>query len=227
LYYQKSIQEFDQSQEAFEKFRKNTYKKFNKLSQIISFLYAHTSRLNKYFLHGNYTEGLDVVPRTLARIRRYRGQLDVHRILVFYYKIAWMYLGAGRPEDTVRYLTKMIQLKAKSLREDIQGYARLMLLMAHYDLENYDIMEYLIQQYERFFEHLQDQNEVYVRSLKMFQQLISVPLSERADILLEYRELFIELEKNPFEKRTFLYLDIIPWIDSRLYNTSIEKIVRG
>jgi len=225
LYYQKSSQKFDQSQEEFENFRKSNYKKFNKVSQIISFLYAHTSRLNKYFLHGNYSKGLEVVPRTLARIRRYKDQLDAHRIMVFYYKIAWMYLGAGRPDGAVKYLSLMIQLKAKSLREDIQGYARLMLLMAHYDLENYDVMEYMIQQYERFFEHIQDRNEVYRLALQMFNQLISVPLKDRTDILLRYRELFRGLERSPFEKRTFLYLEIVPWIDSRIYNTTIEKVV--
>jgi hypothetical protein len=183
--------------------------------------------LNKYFLHGDYSEGLKVVPRTLARLRRYKSQLDVHRVLVFYYKIAWMYLGAGNPDEAVKYLSKMISLKVRSLREDIQGYARLMLLMAHYDMENYDVMDYMIQQYERFLNQIEDQNEVYSLSLKMFQQLISVPLNERTDILLKYRESFIELEKNPFEKRTFFYLDIVPWIDSRIYNTTIEKIVRA
>jgi len=54
-----------------EAFRKENYKKFNRNTQIISFLYVHTGRLNTHFLDGTYQKGLETVKRTIARIKRY------------------------------------------------------------------------------------------------------------------------------------------------------------
>lgn len=224
LYYRRDKESFDRVIAEIETFRKENYKKFNKNSQIISFLYVHLGRLNKHFLHGSYSEGLMVIPRTLRRIRRYEAQLDAHRILVFYYKIAWMYLGAGQSDMAVKYISRVINLNAKSLREDIQGYSRLMLLMAHYDLENYDILEYLIKQFERFFESVKEQNNVYRLCIGMIGTLIRVTEKEQREVLLKFRSEFEALEQNPYEQRTFLYLDIVPWINSQLRGVSIEGL---
>jgi hypothetical protein len=37
---------------------------------------------------------------------------------------------------------------------------------------------------------------------------------------------FIELEKNTYEKRAFLYLDIISWLESKIENRRISDIMR-
>ena len=50
-----------------------------------------------------------------------------------------------------------------------------------------------------------------------------------ADIKKEFikmRERFIELEKNTYEKRAFLYLDIISWLESKIENRKIADIMR-
>jgi hypothetical protein len=40
------------------------------------------------------------------------------------------------------------------------------------------------------------------------------------------KERFIELEKNTYEKRAFLYLDIISWLESKIENRKISDIIK-
>jgi hypothetical protein len=40
------------------------------------------------------------------------------------------------------------------------------------------------------------------------------------------RARFIELEKNTYEKRAFLYLDIISWLESKIENRKISDIIK-
>ena len=40
------------------------------------------------------------------------------------------------------------------------------------------------------------------------------------------RERFIELEKNTYEKRAFLYRDIISWLESKIENRKISDIIK-
>ena len=49
----------------------------------------------------------------------------LHRVLVFYYKIACLYFGSGNNEKAIDYLNRIINQKA-DLRNDLQCYSRLL-----------------------------------------------------------------------------------------------------
>ena len=63
-------------------------------------------------------------------------------MLVFYYKIASLYFGAGDYDTAIDYLNKIINWKV-DLRNDLQCYARLLHLIAHYEMGNFQLLEYL------------------------------------------------------------------------------------
>ncbi len=199
-----------------ENFRTNNYSKFNKNNKIFSFLYTHTGRLNNAFLSKDFESGLESIPRTLRRIKRYRLNLDQHKIMVLHYKIAWMYICAKQTELALPYIDEIISLKRKSLREDIQSYTRLMHLMALYDMEDYNGILNLLRKYKYYFEQVKEINELQKAALKYFYQISTVPIFERKKIhQIFYKELQ-EIQKNNFEKRAFVYLDIIYWAKQKI-----------
>ncbi|MFZ1749521.1 MAG: hypothetical protein WAU01_04995 [Saprospiraceae bacterium] len=207
---------YDQYLDELEAFRDKSYGQFNNNSQIISFLYVHYGRLNKYFLHEKYQEGLTIIPRTLRRIQRYKTKLDAHRILVFYFKIAWMHLMAGDHSMAIKYLNNIFQMEVGSLREDIQGYSQLMFLMAHYDAGNDDIMDYLIKGVRQFFNKMQEKNKLQVATIKFFSKIVKLPDSERKLLMKKYAEELSIMEQDIFEKRSMLYLNIKSWLDKKM-----------
>ena len=106
-------------------------------------MYLNISKaLNKHFLDGTFTEGLSLVPYIEGKLQEYWIYLDRHRILVFYYKIACLYFGSGDYGRTIDYLNKIINWKV-DLRTDLQCYSRLLHLIAHYELGNFELLEYL------------------------------------------------------------------------------------
>lgn len=211
---------------TFESYRKANYTTFNYNSKIISFLYVHMGRLNLNFLNGTFAEGLLEIPKTLKRLRKYESRMDVHRIMVFYYKFSWMYLAAGKPEEAVDYLNRIIQMEIENLREDMQGYARLMFLMAHYDLENYDIMPYLISQVDSFFKRMQSKNKVQIVTLNFMQKISKAPLSERSEIMKLFNSELSILSKDQYERRAFIYLDIMTWLEAKIQHKTISEIIQ-
>ena len=46
-------------------------------------------------MQGDFTEGLAIVPEVEEKLKEYALFVDSHRILVFNYKIASLYFGAG------------------------------------------------------------------------------------------------------------------------------------
>lgn len=199
-----------------ENFRTNNYSNFNENNKIFSFLYTHTGRLNEAFLSKDFESGINAIPRTLRRIKRYRLNLDQHKIMVLHYKIAWMYICAEKTELALPYIDEIISLKRQSLREDIQSYTRLMHLMALYDMEDYNGILQLLRKYKYYFEQVKETNELQKAALKYFYQISTAPIFERKKMHQNFYEELKEIQKSNYEKRAFVYLDIIYWVKQKI-----------
>ncbi len=197
-------------------FRTQNYNKFTTNSKIISFLYVHHGRLNLHFLNRTFKEGVKSLPKTLRRLNLYKNKLDAHRVMVFYFKIGWMYLMANIPDKAVDYCNQIFQMEMGTLREDIQTYTKLMFLMAHYDLGNESIMNYLIQSAKTQFEKSNEKNKLQKETLYFFSKLVATPQYERKKILIDFKNELKVLQQEKYEKRAFHYLDIGQWIEHKL-----------
>lgn len=209
---------------VLQHFRKSNYSKFNENSKIFSFMYTHWARLNIHFLKGTFEEGVKDIPSTLKRIKRWKDTIAPHRIMVFYYKIAWMYLGNNQPDKAVNYINKIINSDSTAFREDIQTYSRLVYLMGHYDLDNIDLLPYLVNTVESFYKKIRSKNRLQTRTLQFFKKVSTVGISERAKLLEEFNTDLRAIYLDPFEKRAFLYLDILNWVESKITKKSMGEL---
>lgn len=210
-----------------ENFRHDLYSSFNENSKVFSFLYVHNSRMNLHFLQGSFDEGVDIIPRTLKRIRRYRSKLDEHKIMIIYFKIAYMYLGNQMPKKANQYLMHIINLTNKSLRKDMQIYARLMHLMVHYELDSDNIIPYLLNRYQTYVLKHAEHNTVAIVALDMFKKLYGSPLLDRKSILKFYLEEFNILKNQKYSARGFHYLDIPTWIEAKYLDIPLGEVIKN
>ncbi len=116
------------------------------------------------FLHGTFEKGTSMVPFLEKMLKNYGRYLDLHRVLVFYYKIACLYFGSGNNEKAIDYLNRIINQRS-DLRNDLQCYARLLHLIAHYELGNFDLLEYLIKSVYRFMSKMENLSKVKKRDI--------------------------------------------------------------
>ena len=225
-YYNQDSANFVKHMEDLEHFRTSNYAKFKRNSQIISFLTVHTGRLNRAILLGDFENAVqDSIPRCLRRIKRYGKQVDAHRILVFYYKISWIYLCNNQPKKAIDYLQKILELETGYLREDLQGYSRIMHLMAHYDLGNYDLLLYLIKTEERFFKKIKENYPLQELSFQFFKKLAKSPLAHQMGAMKDFLNELQKMADDRFNQRALLYLDIPTWILSKITKQSISKLM--
>ncbi|GJM35058.1 MAG: hypothetical protein DHS20C18_40590 [Saprospiraceae bacterium] len=217
---------FAETLARLETFRQETYHRFNTNSKILSFLYVHQGRLNKCFMDGQFNQALELIPRTLKRIRRYGSRVDPHKLQILYYKFAWMYLGINQADNAIEYLNKIIHSSSAHLREDIRAYAELMLLMAHYDLNNLDILEYLVNSTSRKFAHLHEPNPILVQTLNFFRKITKLNPQQMREKFKEFHLQLHGLEKDPFLRRSFTYLDVNSWVESKIQQRPLGQIVQ-
>lgn len=217
---------FEEVLHLFESFLTSDAGKKDANTQIQTFIYYEIALLNKYFMHGTFTEGLSIVPNIEEKIEEYKLHIDNHRVLIFYYKIACLYFGSGNNEKAVEYLNLIINRKP-DLRTDLHCYARLLHLIVHYEMGNYDLVEYLIKSVYRFMAKMKNLNVVEEEIFKFLRKSFSLT---SAKIFAEFAPLKEKLEAikgNPLATRSFMYLDIVGWLESKIENVPVQEIIRN
>jgi tetratricopeptide (TPR) repeat protein len=216
--------EFEKTLKHFEKVAQTDRVKDHDNFRIQAFIYISQARINQHFMRGTFKEGLSVIPGIEKELLEYDLFIDSHRGLVLNYKFAMMYFGSGDYNTCIDYLQIIINDNT-NLRYDLQCYARVLHLMAHYELGNDMLMESLSKSVYRFMAKMKNLTAVEDAMFKFLRQ--SIQLSPR-QLRPEFENLLHTikyLEKDRFQTRSFAYLDTISWVESKVYNKPMGMII--
>ncbi|WP_445711125.1 hypothetical protein [Flavobacterium sp.] len=193
---------------------------------ILTFLCIYNSKFNLHFLEGNFNDGLYLVDEVLKKLKINRDKIDEHHIMVIYYKIACLYFGLGNTVKCIEFLQKIIDNKNLSMREDLMCFARVLSLVAHYEACLDYKLEIQLKSTYKFLIKMNDLHEVQREMIKFLKGLGSIYPHQLKG---EFKKLHARLkvyENHPYEKRAFLYLDILSWLESKIDNKPILEIIQ-
>ena len=196
----------------------------NENFRIQSFLYITQARINQHFLQGTFKEGLEMVPELESKLKEYALFIDPHRVMVLQYKIASLYFGSGDFDTCIDYLQKIINDDV-GLRYDLQCYARLQHLLAHYEIGNFELVEYLSRSVYRFMAKMKNLTLLEEEILKFLRRSFSVSPDKTKIELQRFLQNIKKFERNRLQTRVFVYLDIISWAESKVYNKPIAEVI--
>lgn len=192
----------------------------------LAFLYINSNKLNLHFLEGTFDKGLYLVNVIEYGIKKHGERIDEHHIMLLYYKIACLYFGNGDNKNCIAYLKKIISNKNLKMREDLMCFARVLSLVAHYEAGMDYHLEVQLKSTYKFLLKMNDLHAVQKEMIKFLRNLGDIYPHELKD---EFQKLYNELKKyenHPYEKRAFLYLDILSWLESHLENKPVSQIIR-
>jgi len=225
LFYTNHLSTFKKNLSLLRKLQKEDQFKHNSNLNILLHMFLYMHRINRHFMEGTFDKGIHLIPKIESFISKNKFGMDNHRVLVFYYKIACLYFGNEQYKEAIKYLNRITNMKDTSLRGDIHCFSRILNLISHYELENTELLEYQIRSTYRFLAKMDDLQEIQKYILQFLRKLSSISPDQLKDELKKSR---IDLQKwvnDPFEKRAFLYLDLISWLDSKIENRPIQEIL--
>lgn len=216
---------FEQTLQLFEKVAQTDRVKDHDNFRVQAFIYISQARINQHFMRGTFREGVQEIPAIEEELLSNSLFLDRHRVLVLNYKFAVLYFGNGDYNTSIDYLQKIINDKT-NLRYDLQCYARLVHLLSHYELGNDMLMESLTKSVYRFMAKMKNLTAVEEAIFRFLRQSISLSPRQLRPELERFLENIKHLEKNRFETRSFAYLDIISWVESKVYNKPMAVVIQ-
>ncbi|MGN6297487.1 MAG: hypothetical protein ACTHM7_11950 [Ginsengibacter sp.] len=221
----RNFKAFQKTLDQFEAFAKTPAARQHDNFRTHTSIYINFARINQFLMKGDFHEGIKIVPEVETKLKEYELFVDMHRILVFNYKFASLYFGAGEYEKAIDYLHKIINDNHQGLRNDLQCYARLMHLISHYEIGNEEILESLIKSVYRFFARMKNLTIVEEAIFTFLRHSFKVKSSLLKPELEQFLKKIKHLEKNRFETRSFAYLDVISWVESKVYDKPMEEII--
>ena len=217
---------FVRTLEEFEK-ESRTLGALNDNAAMISQGILFTGQLNKCLMAGTYKDGLWIAKNIDSYLKKYGDRLTLHEKMPLYYKVATLYFGDGNYTKCIEYLSYIISVKDHNIRRDLQCYARMLNLMALYDAGLDFNIDYQIRSVYSFIVKMKDMTEMKDELFSFFKSLSN---TNALDLKKELKILYERLhpyENHPYERRTFYYIDLLSWLESKMTGKSMGEIVRA
>jgi tetratricopeptide (TPR) repeat protein len=220
----RNFKEFQETLREFEAYAETPAANHHDNFRIHTFIYINGARVNWHLMTGTFKEGLAMIPEMEEKMHEYALYIDTHRLLVFNYKIASLHFGSGNYDKAIDYLQRIMNGSA-DLRIDLQCYARLMHLMSHYELGNYDIMESLTKSVFRYMAKMENLTVIEEEIFRFLRRSGNMSARELQPELEKLLQTIKQFEKSRFETRAFAYLDVISWIESKVYKKPMSQVI--
>ncbi|TAD90492.1 MAG: hypothetical protein EAY75_04380 [Bacteroidetes bacterium] len=192
--------------------------------RISTFVYITAAKLNQHLIEGTFKQGILQVPAIQLQMETFKQHIDKHRLMVFNYKIATLYFGVADYNHSIDYLQQIINDNS-GLRHDLQCYARLLHMMAHFELGNDTLVEYLMKSVYRYMANMKNLTVIEQEMFKFLRTSFKTPgrkLKTEFEALLQRIKKY---ENNRFETRAFAYLDVVSWVESKLEGKPMSDII--
>lgn len=226
LFFLQDKPKFEKTLQKFEKTVTDLSFPMDENVETLKFLYLNFHRINLHFIDGSFTQGLLLIPKIEGNLKKFSSRVDAHHEMIFYYKFASLQFGAGNNKECIFYLDKIISNKTLEMREDLLCFARVLSLIAHYEAGLDYHLEKLLRSTYMFLIKMNDLHEVQKEIIKFIRGLQDVYPN---DLKKAFKNLHTKLkvyEEHPFERRAFLYLDIISWLESKIESKPVAQIIR-
>jgi hypothetical protein len=203
-------------------------KKFVKDENVstLVFLYTNFHNINQYFIDGSFEDGLKLIPKIEKELLQFNDRIDPHHKMIFYYKFASLHFGAGNNKESIKYLDKIISNKSLSMREDLLCFSRVLNLVAHYEAGLDYHLETLLRSTYKFLIKMNDLHEVQKEMIKFIRGLQDIYPHDLKNAFRDLLDTLKRYEDHPYERRAFLYLDIISWLESKIENKPVGDIIK-
>ena len=197
----------------------------NKLKEI-HVIYELTHTLNVALINGDFADGVEAF---LAREHRFNliDKADNNAFVIgIYYKVACLCFGNEDFKICLVYLDKILFASNISARPDLQIFARILKLTALFELQE---TAYIFENIRSVYGYLARNKQLDQFSIEIMNFLricTRIPTSELPQEFFKLREIMGKLALDKFEQRAFYYFDIISWLDSKLEQKSLSKIIK-
>ena len=183
--------------------------------------------LTKYILKGEFEMCFKIIPQIENQLKLLSDEERKFNEEKFNYSLSYIYLGLEEYEKALEYINKILNDKDKNTKIDLLSFAHILNLVVHYELNNTELLPYIIKNTYRF---LLGKKKLYnvERQILIFIKNIPDLLTKKQQInaFRDLKENIISITKDPFERIALDYFDFISWLESKIEGKKFPEVIK-
>lgn len=188
---------------------------------------SYLSELRSFDRTGDFVRASELIEPILQGLEEYGPRLHKEHQLEFYFSLACVHFGADQVNKSLFWLNKVLNDPEPTLRQDIFVYARLFNLVIHYELGNYDLLEYIVRSTHRFLSKRHRAHQVETLLIESVKKLArATQPNVKRDLFKALYDGLVELMADPNESTVLKYFDVLSWAGSKVEGVSYAQTVR-
>lgn len=195
--------------------------------RVLVFCNSHLVELRLYDRTGDFGKGVALEPEVERGMAALGNRLPKEYELEFYFLLSTVNFGAGQMNRALYWLNKVLNDPEPLLRQDIFTYARLFNLVVHYELGNYDLLEYIVRSTQRYLSKRQRAYGVEAALIEHIKKLArnGTPAAKHT-LFVSLRRHLDALMQDPNESTVLKYFNICAWVDSKVDDLPFADVVK-
>lgn len=184
----------------------------------MTLFYTYLIELDYYITNKRYEDGCALETRVAEGLRNYAGKINLQVEQALAFNLCTVFIYAGGFSKALTWANTILNNKRADTGSDIYCVTRLLYLLIHFELGNFDTLSYLAQSTNRFLKKQAFYGELEELLLHTFSMKLPAAVSRR-----ERTGAFTTLKKE-LEKRSSMpeagnaghYFDFADWVNRKL-----------
>jgi len=192
------------------------------------FVLSYGVAFNTLIRSNKFSQALTLVPSVEKGLLQYQDYIVEEYRMNLYYRFAYAYIVVADYNNGLNYINTILNDFSETVRPDVFDFAKIMQVIAHYELGNYKLLPYLISGTHTFLKKRKRLHKAEKLLLKFFQRLVRQNrLHEKNEDL--WNDLYLKFKaivENPLEQRMLNYFDLLSWIEGKKKRKTMLTIIR-
>lgn len=183
-------------------------------------------QMNLFNLRGDFEKALEFFEANKKDVEIILNKASKEQRIKLQYTTAYTLFGMQDYKGALSVLNEILNDNEQKLRQDIYSFARILNLMIHFELENYQLIEYTANSTLRYLKKI-DRN--YNIEAYFVKQLKKVTKNSDENMIPHFKVFNKGLEEflDDSQERVILdYIDVTSWVLSKIEGVSFEEAIK-
>lgn len=222
--------EYDKAKELILEIRNLQGEKgFNSVDVSVKlFAHSYNQELVMFNKMGGFEQSVALIPVIEEQEKLFNDKLSKEMEVMLTYNKAYAYFGIGDYKQALKSLNEVLNDNEQKLRQDIYRFSRLFNLIIHYELGNYEFMEYIVKSTNRYLSKQNTDFNIKGACIKYIQKLAKANNEINRIELFEKMKEEVDVMLEDYNERVILeYFNISAWVNSKIEKISFEEAIRA
>ena len=156
------------------------------------------------------------------------GRLKKSAEILIYFNAAYCFFGNGNFKQSLHWLNKLLHDPVLERGfPDLHCFARMLNLLIHYELGNYDLLDHVLRSTKRYLNKNEQLYEVEELVLRFIENIRNENSGNKiAEGFAKFRKNYLSITSDPAKPVWSRYFDFSSWALSKIENISFEEAVK-